>query len=295
MELFLQQVLDGIATGALYGALALSVVLVYRASGIVNFAQGEMAMFAAFLTWQAHAWGVPLVLAILLSMSIAFVFGAGVERVLIRPFGTTASAHLSLIIVTLGLMLVLTSAAGWTWGYLTKQVPPVFGEGVVDVGAAAMSRQALGIVLAVAVMSGLLYVLFQRTRVGLDMRAAASNPESARLSGIPVGRMLMLGWGLAGAIGALVGALAAPQLFLQPNMMAAMLLYAFAAATLGGFDSPVGALVGGLLVGVLENLAGTYVDIIGNDFKQAVALVIIMAVLLLKPEGLFGSRTVARV
>ncbi|WP_110182255.1 branched-chain amino acid ABC transporter permease [Nocardioides solisilvae] len=295
MELFLQQLLDGLATGALYGALALSVVLVYRASGIVNFAQGEMAMFAAFLTWQAHTWGVPLVLAIGLSMLIAFAFGAGVERVLIRPFGTTAAAHLSLIIVTLGLMLVLTSGAGWTWGYLTKQVPPVFGEGVVDVGASAMSRQALGIILAVAVMSVLLYFLFQKTRLGLDMRAAASNPESARLSGIPVGRMLMLGWGLAGAIGALVGALAAPQLFLQPNMMAAMLLYAFAAATLGGFDSPVGALIGGLLVGVLENMAGTYIDIIGNDFKQAVALIIIMAVLLFKPEGLFGSRTVARV
>ena len=295
MERFIETLFDGIATGSIYAALALALVLIYRSTGIVNFAQGEMAMFAAFLTWQAHTWGVPLVLAILLSMAIAFAFGAGVERVLIRPFGTSAAAHLSLIIVPLGLMLVLTSGAGWTWGYLTKQVPPVFGEGVVDVGAAALSRQALGIVAAVAVMSGLLYVLFQRTRVGLDMRAAASNPESARLSGIPVGRMLMLGWGLAGAIGALVGALAAPQLFLQPNMMAAMLLYAFAAATLGGFDSPVGALVGGLLVGVLENLAGTYVDIIGNDFKQAVALIIIMAVLLLKPEGLFGTRTVARV
>ncbi|GAB2888435.1 branched-chain amino acid ABC transporter permease [Nocardioides pacificus] len=295
MELLLQQLLDGVASGALYGALALSVVLVYRASGIVNFAQGEMAMFAAFLTWQAWTWGVPLVFAILISMAIAFAFGAVVERMLIRPFGTTASAHLSLIIVTLGLMLVLTSGAGWIWGYLTKEVPPAFGEGAVDLGTAAMSRQALGIVAAVAVVAAVLYWLFQHTRLGLNMRAAASNPESARLSGIPVGRMLMLGWGLAGAIGALVGALAAPQLFLQPNMMAAMLLYAFAAATLGGFDSPVGALVGGLIVGVLENLAGTYVDFIGNDFKQAVALIIIMAVLLLKPEGLFGSRTVARV
>ncbi|MGY1883782.1 MULTISPECIES: branched-chain amino acid ABC transporter permease [unclassified Blastococcus] len=295
MELLLQQVVDGIATGALYGALALSVVLVYRASGIVNFAQGEMAMFAAFLTWQLYAWGTPLAVAILIAMVVAFAFGAGVERVLIRPFGTSPSAHLSLIIVTLGLMLCLTSGAGWVWGYLTKEVPPVFGSGAVDLGPAAASRQALGIVLTVAVVAGLLYWLFQRTRLGLVMRAAANNPESARLSGVPVGRMLLLGWGLAAAIGALVGSLAAPQLFLQPNMMAAMLLYAFAAATLGGFDSPVGALVGGLIVGVVENLAGTYVDVIGNDFKQAVALVIIMGVLLLKPEGLFGTRTVARV
>lgn len=295
MDLLLQQVLDGVATGALYGALALSVVLVYRASGIVNFAQGEMAMFATFLTWQTYTWRLPLAAAILVSMAIAFVFGATVERALIRPFGTSASAHLSLIIVTLGLMLVLTSGAGWVWGYLTKQVPPVYGRSTLDLGLAAMSRQAFGIVVTVALVALVLYWLFRRTRLGLSMRAAASNPESARLSGIPVGRMLMLGWALAAAIGALVGALAAPQLFLQPNMMAAMLLYAFAAATLGGFDSPVGALVGGLLVGVLENLAGTYVDFIGNDFKQAVALIIIMAVLLFKPEGLFGSRTVARV
>jgi branched-chain amino acid transport system permease protein len=295
MELLLQQVLDGLAAGALYGALALSVVLVYRASGIVNFAQGEMAMFAAFITWQAHQFGLPLVAAIGLSMVVALLFGAAAERLLIRPFGTSPSAHLSLIIVTLGLMLVLTSGAGWIWGYLTKEVPPVFGEGAVDLGTAAIARQSLGIIGAVAVVAGLLYWLFQRTRLGLDMRAAASNPESARLSGIPVGRMLMLGWGLAGAIGALVGALAAPRLFLQPNMMAAMLLYAFAAATLGGIDSPVGALVGGLIVGLLENLAGTYVEFIGNDFKQAVALAIIMAVLLFKPEGLFGTRKVARV
>ncbi|MGY2084027.1 branched-chain amino acid ABC transporter permease [Blastococcus sp. SYSU DS0539] len=295
MDLLMQQVLDGIATGALYGALALSVVLVYRASGIVNFAQGEMAMFAAFLTWQLYAWGLALPLAILVSMAVAFLFGVLAEKVLIRPFGTSPSAHLSLIIVTLGLMLCLTSGAGWIWGYLTKDVPPVFGEGAVDLGPAAVSRQALGIIATVAVVAGVLYWVFQHTKLGLTMRAAASNPESARLSGVPVGRMLMLGWGLAAGIGALVGSLAAPQLFLQPNMMAAMLLYAFAAATLGGFDSPVGALVGGLIVGVVENLAGTYVDFIGNDFKQAVALVIIMAVLLFKPEGLFGTRTVARV
>ncbi|WP_028659353.1 branched-chain amino acid ABC transporter permease [Nocardioides insulae] len=295
MQLFAQQVLDGLAMGALYGALALCVVLVYRASGIVNFAQGEMAMFAAFITWQAYQWGLPLVVAIALSMVVSFIFGAVCERVLIRPFGTSGAAHLSLIIVTLGLMLVLNSAAGWIWGYLTKEVPPMYGEGSVTLGSAAVAKQSVGIIITVAVVAALLFLLFQKTRLGLDMRAAASNPESARLSGVPVGRMLMLGWGLAGGIGALVGALVAPQLFLQPNMMAAMLLYAFAAATLGGIDSPVGALVGGLIVGLLENLAGTYVEFIGNDFKQAVALIIIMLVLLVKPEGLFGTKKVARV
>ena len=294
MQLFLQQLMDGIATGALYGAMALSIVLVFRASGIVNFAQGEMAMFAAYIAWQTYAWGVPLPLAILIAMVIAFVGGAIIERTLIRPFGTSSAGHLPLIIVTLGLMLMLNSGAAWIWGYLTKEVPPVYGHGSLSIAGAAISRQGLGIILTVAVGAALLFYLFQRTKLGLTMRAAASNPESARLSGVPVGRMLLFGWGLAAAVGALVGALVAPQLFLQPNMMASLLLYAFAAATLGGFDSPVGALVGGLIVGISENLAGTYIPFIGTEFKQAVAL-IIMAVLLLKPQGLFGAKTVTRV
>lgn len=295
MELFVQQVVDGIAAGALYGAMALSLVLVFRASGLVNFAQGEMAMISAYLAWQFQAWGLPLGLAILGAVVAAFVVGGLMERFLIRPFGTSREAHLSLIVVTLGVMLALNAAAGWIWGYLPKIVPPVFGEGTVSVLGASMSRQSIGILATVAVVAGALFWMFGRTRLGLEMRAAASNPESARLSGVPVNRMLMLGWAIAGGVGALVGSLAAPQLFLQPNMMAAMLLYAFAAATLGGFDSPVGALVGGVIVGVAENLAGTYISAIGNDFKLAVALVIIMVVLLVRPQGLFGTKEVVRV
>ena len=295
MQMFLQQVLDGLASGALYGAMALSLVLVFRASGIVNFAQGEMAMIAAYITWQTHTWGLPLVFAIFVAVAVSFLAGASMERFLIRPFGTSSEAHLPLIIVTLGVMLALNSGAGWVWGYLTKEVPPTFGSGTVSFAGASISRQAAGTLIAVAVLVSILFWLLQTTRFGLEMRAASSNPDSARLSGIPVSRMLLIGWGLAGAIGALVGALVAPQLFLQPNMMATMLLYAFAAATLGGFDSPVGALVGGLVVGIAENLVGTYVDVIGNDFKQAVAVLIIMAVLLVRPQGLFGTKAVVRV
>jgi branched-chain amino acid transport system permease protein len=295
MQTFLQQVLDGIASGALYGAMALSLVLVFRASGIVNFAQGEMAMISAYLTWQLHTWGLPLIAAILVAVGVAFLAGALMERFLIRPFGTSKEGHLSLIIVTLGVMLALNSAAGWIWGYLTKTIPPTYGQGTVSFAGASISRQAAGTLLTVAVLAALLFWVFQKTRLGLEMRAASSNPDSARLSGIPVSRMLLLGWGIAAAIGAVVGALVAPQLYLQPNMMATMLLYAFAAAILGGFDSPVGALIGGLIVGVTENLAGTYVDLIGNDFKQAVAVLIIMIVLLFRPQGLFGSKEVARV
>ncbi|MHA4853414.1 branched-chain amino acid ABC transporter permease [Rhodococcus sp. MSC1_016] len=294
MNVFLQQLVDGLTWGALYGAFALSIVLVYRASGIVNFAQGEMAMFSAFFAWQFHQWGAPLYAAVFGAMVVAFIGGAAAERVLIRPLASSPN-HMPLVIITLGLMLVLNSAAGWMWGVQSKEFPAIAAGPVLALGPVAVSRQSLVIVGAVSVVAALLFVLFQRTKVGLAMRAAAANPDSAQFLGVPVGRMLMIGWGLAAAIGALAASLAAPQLFLQPNMLVASLIYAFAAAVLGGLDSPVGALVGGLCVGVAENLAGTYISWIGHDFKQAVALALILGVLLLKPEGLFGARKVARV
>ncbi|CRK53273.1 High-affinity branched-chain amino acid transport system permease protein LivH (TC 3.A.1.4.1) [Rhodococcus sp. RD6.2] len=294
MQVFLQQLVDGLTWGALYGAFALSIVLVYRASGIVNFAQGEMAMFSAFFAWQFHQWGAPLYLAILGAMVVAFAGGAVTERVLIRPLASSPN-HMPLVIITLGLMLVLNSAAGWIWGVQSKPFPTAVSGSVVTLGPVAISRQSLVIVAAVVVVAVLLFWLFQRTRTGLAMRAAAGNPDSAQLIGIPVGRMLTIGWGLAAAIGALAASLAAPQLLLQPNMLVASLIYAFAAAVLGGLDSPVGALIGGLIVGIAENLAGTYISWIGHDFKQAVALALILGVLLFKPEGLFGARKVVRV
>lgn len=294
MQVLLQQLVDGITWGALYGAFALSIVLVYRASGIVNFAQGEMAMFSAFFTWQFYQWGAPLAVAILGAMIVAFLGGVLTERVLIRPLAGSSS-HMPLVIITLGLMLVLNSAAGWIWGVQSKDLPEIVSGPVVAIGPVSIARQSLVIVGAVVVVALALYLLLQHTKVGLAMRAAVGNPESARLLGVPVGNMLALGWGLAAAIGALAASLAAPQLFLQPNMLVASLIYAFAAAVLGGLDSPVGALVGGLCVGVAENLAGTYISWIGNDFKAAVALALIVGVLLLKPEGLFGTKKVARV
>lgn len=293
MELLLQQLTDGIAWGALYGALALSLVLVYRASGIVNFAQGEMAMFSAFGSWQFYQWGLPLIVAIIVSMALAFIAGMLIERTLIRPLAN--SSHLTLIIITLGIMLVINAGAAWIWGH-DARLYPVISEGApVSIWSAVISRQALTIIGAVVVVAFVLYVLFQHTRTGLHIRAAVSNSVSARLLAIPVNRMLALSWGLAAAIGALVASLAAPQLVLQPSMFSATLIYAFAAAILGGLTSPIGALVGGLIVGISENLAGTYLPGIGNDFKQAIALAIIMAVLFLKPEGLFGTREVVRV
>jgi branched-chain amino acid transport system permease protein len=202
---------------------------------------------------------------------------------------------LAIVIVTLGLLLILNQAAGWIWDSIIKSFPSPFPAGSVDIGEVRISFYDIGVIFVVMVSVALLFLLFQKTKVGLAMRAAAANPESSRLVGIDVGRMLMLGWGLAAVLGAISGVMVAPELFLSPNMMVTVQIYAFAAATLGGFDSPVGAVVGGLIVGVAENLAGTYIGFIGSDLKIAVPLIIIFGVLMVKPTGLFGRQIVARV
>ncbi|MDN4474664.1 branched-chain amino acid ABC transporter permease [Demequina sp. SYSU T00192] len=291
--MLLQQIADGVATGAIYGALALAIVLVYRASRTLNFAQGELALLGAYVSWQLVAWGVPLWTALAISMIALGALSAASERVLVRPL-VRRHQPLPLIIVTLGLMIALNAVIGWAWTYQTKEVPALFGEGAVTVAGIALSRQDLGIAATVLVVAIGLGLLFERTRAGLRMRAAISAPESAELSGISTGRTMTAGWAIAGAVGALAGTLIAPELFLHPGMMAPVLLYAFAAATLGGLESPPGALVGGIAVGVVENLAGSYLPH-GSDFKQVVALVIIVAVLLVRPQGMFGRREVVRV
>lgn len=294
MELFLQQILDGIVTGSLYAALALSLVLVHRASGIVNFAQGEMAMFGAFIAWQLVNIGLPLIVAALIAIALSFIVGMGVQRFLVAPFSRNSS-HLPLIIVTLGLMVLVNGLAGWIWGHMAKDMPELFGEGVVNIGSLSLAAQSVGTLVAVLLSATGLFLLFRKTRFGIYLRAASSNPESASLSGVPVQRMLMTGWGMAAALGTMVAILVAPRLSLEANMMAPLLLYAFAAAVLGGLDSPGGAVLAGLTLGVVENLAGTYISFIGNEFKQGVALLFIIAVLALKPEGLFGTKSVIRV
>jgi branched-chain amino acid transport system permease protein len=201
---------------------------------------------------------------------------------------------LTLVIVTLGLFILLNSLAGWIWGFGNRGFPSLFPDDSVDLAGVRLSVESLGIVALLLVVVGLLFLLFQRTKIGLAMRAAALNPEASALTGVRVGHMLMLGWGLAAVLGALAGVLVAPRLFLDVNLMGGVLIYAFAAAALGGFDSPIGAVVGGWIIGVSENLAGTYVDFIGADLKILVPLVIIFVVLLVRPAGLFGTREVAR-
>ena len=293
MDVFLQQVLSGLATGGIYASLALALVMIYQATDVVNFAQGEMAMFATYLAWSMLDAGLSYWLAFVATLAIAFVAGVAIQRIIIRPVET--APILTIVIVTLGLLVILNSVAGWIWTYLQKPFPSPFPREPIRVGGIVFGAHDVGEIAVTLVMLALLFAFFRFTPLGLAMRAAAQNPVSSRLAGIRVGWMLALGWGLAAVFGAVAGLMVAPVLTLDPNMMGGIQIYAFAAATLGGFGSPVGAVVGGFIVGVTENLVGTYVSFIGTELKLTVALAMIIVVLLVRPAGLFGRTVVRRV
>jgi len=290
MEAFLHQVFSGLATGGIYASLALALVMIYQSTNHINFAQGEMAMFSTYLAWSMINGGVPYWWAFLLTVLISFVAGVVIERILIRP--VEHAPVLSIITVFVALLVIFNSVAGWIFTYTIKTFPSPFPEQPLF-GNRFISSHELGAIGITLVVLLLLYVFFRFTPLGLAMRAAAQNATSSRLVGIRVGWMLALGWGLAAAVGAVAGMLVAPIVYLEPNMMSGVLLYAFAAALVGGIDNPFGAVVGGFAVGVLENLLGAYV--IGTELKLTVALVLIIGVLLFKPTGMFGKVFVSRV
>jgi branched-chain amino acid transport system permease protein len=290
VDTFLAQFLSGLATGGIYASLALALVMIHQATRLVNFAQGELAMFSAYIAWSLIQAGVPYWAAFALTIAISFAAGVVIDRVVLRP--VQQAPVLSLVVIFIGLLVILNSVAGWVFGYTVRPFPspfpsePLFGQHYIS----SHDLGAIGVTLA---MLAAIYAFFRFTPLGLAMRAAAQNPESARLAGIRVGWMRALGWGLACAIGAIAGMMVAPIVFLDPNMMSGVLLYAFAAALIGGIDNPFGAVFGGFFVGVLENLLGAYV--IGPELKLTVALVVIVAVLVVKPAGLFGRTLVRRV
>jgi branched-chain amino acid transport system permease protein len=290
---FLQQVVSGLATGGIYASLALALVLIYRATRVINFAQGEMGMFSTFIALWLIDSGWPYWGAFFATLAISFVGGVLVERVVIRP--VERAPAVTVVIVTVGLLIGLNGAAFWIWGGETRSFPSAFSTRAIHVGGVAFSIQDLGVIGVSLGAAVLLYLFFRYTKLGLAMRAACFNPRASQLVGIRVGWMLALGWGFASVLGAISGMLVAPTVFLDPNMMRAVLLYAIAAAILGGLDSPVGAVVGGLSLGVGLNLLSTYVDFVGDELKLPVAFVVILAVLLVKPTGLFGRTAVRRV
>jgi branched-chain amino acid transport system permease protein len=289
MSAFLSQLLAGLATGGIYASLALALVMIYRSTHHVNFAQGEMAMFSTFIASVLIQAGWPYWATFFATVTMAFVMGAAIEALLIRRL--RHAPILAIVVVFVALLVILHSLAGWLFGYTIRSFPSPFGE--ASVAGGLLSPHQLGAIAITLLMLALMYVFFRYSPLGLQMRATAENPTSSRLVGVRVNRMLALGWGLAGAIGAVAGMMVAPVVFLDVHMMSGVLLYAFAAAVLGGIGSAPGAVAGGFIVGVLENLLGTYV--VGAELKLSVALVLIIVVLVAKPSGLFGKAVVVRV
>jgi branched-chain amino acid transport system permease protein len=295
-DLFFQRVTDGIDNGFVYAAMALALVLIYKATTVVNFAQGEMAMFGTFITYVfAHDLGWPVWISVVVAMLISAAAAATIERILIRQFDPTN--HLAITIVTLSLFLILNAIAGVIWGFDGKGLLSPFPKRNETFDLFGATVEWTGVFTWVTVLAAvaLVTLLLNKTKTGLAFRAVSSNLESSRLVGVHIGRTLQFGWAIAAAVGTLAGSLYAPTTLLQPNFMGNLLVFSFAAATLGGLDSLGGAVIAGLLIGLVQTMAGGYVDAIGGELSTAVALAVIVVVLTIKPSGLFGSTKVERV
>jgi branched-chain amino acid transport system permease protein len=292
-DIFAQQTVAGLAQGAIFSSLALALVLIYRATEVINFAQGEMAMATTYIAYQLTLWHVTYWLTFFLTLVIAFVLGVVVYGVLIRP--VQHRSVIALVIITVGLFILIDGLVTWKWGADLKFMQAPFGNQVYHAGGVSFSRQDLGVLLVSILSVIVLWALFQFTKLGLAMRAAALRPAAASLVGVRVDWMLAVGWGLAAVLGAVAGLMTEPTTFLQPTMMQAILLYSFAAAVLGGLESPAGAVVGGLALGVFLNLVGQYVGFATSELRLPIAFAVLLVVLLLKPTGLFGRKQVRRV
>lgn len=307
MDLFLQRLVDGLSAGGVYALLALGLVIIYRGTGHLNFAQGEMALFAAYVVYQMGEWGLPVGIALIIGILVGFGLGAAAEVALVRPIAK--KSPFAVFIVTIGLFQFLNWLDGAIWG---DQVLPNSGVGskqasypslfpdqpddFFKIGGAAIRYQSLGVIALTLVITGLLFLLFNKTKFGLAMRAVASNPESSKLVGIRTNTVLMVSWGLAAAIGAIGGVVfAGINNSVSLGLMFTVFIYGSAAATLGGFDSPGGAVIAGLAIGVIETMAAGYISFIGQEMKLAVAFIVILVVLMVKPSGLFGTAKVERV
>lgn len=293
MEFAIEQLITALSKGGLYASLALALVMTYKATGQVNFAQGEMATVSTFFAWTLTQHGLPPAAAIAGALVFAAVLGFLLERWLIRPF---RQQPVSVVVtVTVGLFIALNSLSGWIWGYTARPFPTPFPEGAWSLGETLKVRwHTLGaMAVSVAVLAAM-FCFFRFTRTGLAMRGSAANPASGRLLGIGVDRMRGFGWALASAVGAIAGMMMAPFTFLDPHMMSGPLIFFFAAALLGGISSPLGAVAGGYAIGLIEVVAANAIPS-GNELRTTVALVVIVAVLVLRPQGLLGQVEVHRV
>jgi branched-chain amino acid transport system permease protein len=298
MDLLFARLIEGLDSGAAYAFVALALVVVYRATGHLNFAQGEMAMFAAYCAWGLHAGGMPLAASMVLAIVGAAMAGGATQLILIRQISRRSDGDYETIIVTIGIFLILNAGAAVFWGSDPLQLGslvPAGPDDYISVLGTRLRYEEIFVLFALAAVYTALAALFRFSSVGLAMRGSTSNRGSARLLGVRVDRVSALGWALAAAVGALAAMLIAPTATLTPGLMFNYLLYGAAAATLGGFDSIGGAVIAGLLLGVFEVLVAGYIPFIGPDLKQGFALCVILGVLLVRPSGLFGSRRVERV
>ena len=293
-EVFAQLTVQGLALGGVYASLALALVLVYRATRVVNFAQGELAMATTYVAYQLIKWGLSYWEAFFATLAIAFVLGTVLELALVRP--VQHRSVIAAVIVTVGLFILIDGVVNWIWGGDFKYMATPFGTKTYHLGGVSIARLYPGMLGVVLVSVVLVWALFRFTKLGLGMRAAALRPAESALVGVRVDRMLAIGWGLAAVLGAVAGLMAEPsQFFLDPTLMQPILVYAFAAAVLGGLESPAGAVVGGLAIGVSLNLVVQYVHSITSELQTPFAFAVLLVVLVLKPSGLFGHREVRRV
>jgi branched-chain amino acid transport system permease protein len=295
-DLFFQRVVDGLSNGFIYSAMALALVLIFKATGVVNFAQGEMAMMGAFGAYAiANHFNISGWIAVLIAMVLSAIGAAIIELTLIRPFDP--SNHLAIVIVTLALFLILDAIAGVIWAFDGRAFPNMFpgrNQGFELLGAQIEWADLLTWVTILAAV-GLVTLLLKKTKTGLAFRSVSSSLESSRLLGINIGRTMQFGWALSAAVGTLAGSLVARTTLIEPTYMGRVLIYSFAAATLGGLDSLGGAVLGGIIIGLVQTMGGGYINAIGSELSSAVALLVIVIVLLIKPSGLFGSKRVERV
>jgi branched-chain amino acid transport system permease protein len=292
MELAVHQILAGLATGGIYAAMALAIVMIYSATGHLNFAQSEMAMLSAFVAWQLLQWGVPYWFAFAATVAISFAGGFAIERIAFAPL--RQSSALTHVAVFIALFSIFNGLAAFIWDYGLKTFPSPFGTRPL-IGSGLISAHDAGMLAVVLLLLIALHVFLRYTRAGLAMRAVVANREAAALMGMRTDSIVALGWGMAAAIGAVAAMMIAPIVFLEPNMMVGILVYGFAGAVLGGLNSPFGAALGGFAIGVIENLAGTFVPVIGRELKLPLALALIVAVLIIKPQGLMGRARERRI
>lgn len=288
---FAHQIAAGLAMGGIYSCLALAVVMTYQSTGHINFAQGEMAALSTYVGWwMLLKLGLPYWVMIPLTLALSFAFGFGVQRVLVRPLAK--APVLSLVTLFVALLIIINAANGLVFSQDVLTMPSPFAAlGIPD--TLLMSAHELGSLAVTLVILSLVFAFFRYTPLGLVMRASAENPLSSQLSGVRVGRMHAIGWGVAAVVGAVSGLLVAPNIMLEPSMMGGVLIYGFAAALVGGINNPWGAVTGGFLVGITENLLGAYV--IGTDLKFTAALFLMVLVLIFMPAGLFGRQFAKRV